>query len=154
MMKAEDIKVGIVNSFSCKDIKLFMPHKISEIERKYGTNSQLTDQTRPFVCVGQENGRSQWAEITRQSSQDRLEIKRGWRSWQDGDANHLTSGQNWKNSPQYINGAVFEGPDIIWAKLATDHNNQGNFKIVCEAGITIIRNKLIYELKRPLYAIR
>lgn len=154
-MNAADIEVGIVNSFSCQDIKSFIyNNKIIELERNYGEHSQLPNARRPFVCIGQYGQRSQWAEITRQASQDRLEIKREWRSWQDGDNNHMQTGSNWKNTPQYINGAVFEGPDIIWAQLATEYNSQGKFKIVLTEGITAIRNKLQSELTNQLYDIR
>ncbi|WP_337375470.1 hypothetical protein [Desulfovibrio piger] len=143
----EDIEVGIVNSFDCKSIE--SRSEITEIERSYG-KSKLPDDRRTFVCIGKDNNKSQWAEITSEHSNNRLEIQQTWRSWQDGDINHDIT-KRWKSETSYINGAVFEGPNDIWASLATDYNTQGRFKIVTQEGIEAIRAKLAPELQRPLF---
>lgn len=148
MMFKEDIEVGVVNSFDCASIKKCA--EIIELERNYGEKSNLPDETRPFVCVGKCNDRSQWAEITKEKAKHRLEIKLGWRSWQDGDQGHKKN-SSWKFNNQYINGAVFEGPNDKWAQFATDNNTQGRFKIVTTEGIEAIKKKLTPELKVPLF---
>ncbi len=147
-MNKEDIEVGIVNGFDCLSIR--DSSEIVEIERVYGEESNLPDDSRPFVCIGKSNERSQWAEITSESSSARLEVLQSWRSWQDGDCHHKAT-VNWKSIRQYINGAVFEGPNDIWASLATDHNTHGRFKIITQEGIEAIRAKLAPELKSPLF---
>jgi len=149
-MKIEDIEVGIVNSFSCKEIKGNMA-LIKELERNYGEPSDLLDESRPFVCIGHQGELSQWAEITTEDRQERLLIKPEWRTWQDGDARHKPT-VRWKREIQYLHGAVFEGPDDVWAKLATDHNSAGNYKIVTEEGLKAIRQQLTPQIKDPLFS--
>lgn len=151
-MQTNDITVGIVNSFKGKDIKKNMPSPIREIPRKSGEPSDLPDESRPFVCVGHRNGISQWAEITTESREERLEIAENWRTWQDGDSAHKPTAR-WKRDIQYINSAVFEGPDNVWAPKAQNHNTTGHFKIVTPEGIAAIRDHLQENLTESLFPL-
>lgn len=152
-MTASDVQVGVVNSFEGSKINAKIQNgDIVELPRD-APSSTLPNVSRPFVCVGVQNERSQWAEITTEAgnSQLRLEIDDAYRSWQDGDRCH-SQNIDWKAVRQYINSAVFEGPNAIWASLATDHNSAGNFKIVTPAGIQKIRDHLNNNvLEAPLF---
>ena len=151
-MKYNDITTGIVNSFNGKDIQNRIPRFIRELPRRYGKPSNLPDESRLFVCVGHRNGISQWAEITTESNEKRLEIHGVWRSWQDGDRFHNPN-VRWKRDTQYLNGAVFEGPDRLWALLATDQNTGGKCKSVTCGGLTAIRNHLQPTLTETLFPL-
>lgn len=150
-MVESDVRVGVVNSFMGSEIKA--ADDIVELPRKNGQTSELPDGSRPFVCVGVQDGRSQWAELTKQSGNALayLMLEYSWRSWQDGDDSHnLTKG--WKPTPSYINGAVFEGPNTTFADLATNINTSGYLKIVTGEGIEAIREHLNNNvLENPLF---
>jgi len=148
-MKSEDIEVGIANSFNEIDVMNNIP-PIRELDRNYGEPSELDNDSRPFVCIGHKDGLSQWAEITTEYRKGRLVIEQEWRTWQDGNDKHKST-VRWKRDTQYLNGAVFEGPDDVWAKLATDHNSSGNYKIVTDKGLQKIRKHLTPQIKDPLF---
>lgn len=143
-MRASDINIGIVNGFIGREIKENMP-PIRELQRNYGAQNTLTNASRPFVCIGHRDGISQWAEITTTQRAERLLIDVSWRTWQDGNDHHRPN-VNWLTASQYINGAVFQGPDEIWALLAQDNNSSGHFKIINEEGIRRIREHLCPQL--------
>ena len=148
-MHTHDITIGMGNSFSGRSIKSNMPSSIREIPRNYGRPGVLPDVSRLFVCVGHRNGISQWAELTSRYRKRRLALAEIWRTWQDGDSSHSPT-VRWKKDVQYLNGAVFEGPDALWAALATDRNPSGKLKIVTPAGLAVIRRHLQLGLKENL----
>lgn len=153
-MNVSDIKVGIVNSFPGREItRRIQNGVITELQRRNHGRSRLPYERRLFVCVAMLNGRGQWAEITSNpgNSHRRQAIRRSWRTWEDGDAPHNPM-VAWKKNPQYINSAVFEGPDAVWAALATDMNTAGGMKKVTDGGIQAIKNNLNNNiLVNPLF---
>ena len=153
-MRASDINVGIVNGFIGREINENMP-PIIELQRNYGAQNTLTDASRPFVCIGHRDDISQWAEITTTQRAERLLIDVSWRTWQDGNDHHRPN-VNWLTASQYINGAVFQGTDEIWALLARDNNSSGHFKIINEEGIRRIREHLCPQLAEtnPIFRLQ
>lgn len=148
-MKTSDIDVSVVVSFDCTKVKTNMP-PIRELKRNYGVASQLQDEVRPFVCIGKNDGISQWAELTTEEREERLHIPKSERTWQNGDTNHRPT-VRWKTDNHWVNGAVFEGPDDVWANLATDSNTSGKFRCVTCQMILQIRDHLAQQLEEALF---